>query len=161
VHAYDRVVANHHGALLAHVQRTPGTRAHDLIIAVTARTADLDPVDCSVTSPLRPQERFVQQSDGRGGGRRPSLPAGQPPGTGRGLGLPTANARPRRSGRRRSAVDVAAEARQARCGGVAEAGQGEQVLDAGQQRVVVVRRGAVPAGAGVAGQDQGSDSSTT
>jgi hypothetical protein len=87
VHAYDRVVANHHGALLAHVQRTGGTRgAHDLIIAATARTADpardgdpqsaLDRVtvvllhNCSVTPPLRPQERFVQQSDGRGGGRR-------------------------------------------------------------------------------------------
>jgi len=96
VHAYDRVVANHHGALLAHVQRTGGTRgAHDLIIAATARTADPNPVNCSVTPPLRPQERFVQQSDGRGGGRRPSLPAGQPPGTGRGLGLPTANARTR------------------------------------------------------------------
>jgi len=87
VHAYDRVVANHHGALLAHVQRTGGTRgAHDLIIAATARTAhparDGDPQsaldrvtvvllhNCSVTPPLRPQERFVQQSDGRGGGRR-------------------------------------------------------------------------------------------
>ncbi len=33
-------VANHHGALLAHVQRTGGTRgAHDLVIAATARTA--------------------------------------------------------------------------------------------------------------------------
>lgn len=40
VHAYDRVVADHHGALLAHVQRTGSTRgAHDLIIAATARAA--------------------------------------------------------------------------------------------------------------------------
>jgi len=38
---YDRAVADHHAALLAHVQRT-GTRrgAHDLIIAATARAAD-------------------------------------------------------------------------------------------------------------------------
>ncbi len=36
--AYDRAVAGHHGALLAHVQRT-GTRrsVHDLIIAASAR----------------------------------------------------------------------------------------------------------------------------
>lgn len=35
---YDRAVAEHHAALLAHVQRT-GTRrgAHDLIVAATAR----------------------------------------------------------------------------------------------------------------------------
>ncbi len=41
VHEYDRDVAEHHAALLAHVQRTGGTRgAHDLIIAATARAAD-------------------------------------------------------------------------------------------------------------------------
>ena len=41
MHEYDRAVADHHAALLAHVQRT-GTRrgAHDLIIAATARAAD-------------------------------------------------------------------------------------------------------------------------
>jgi tRNA(fMet)-specific endonuclease VapC len=41
VHAYDRAVANHHGSLLAHVQRTGGKRGvHDLIIAATARAAE-------------------------------------------------------------------------------------------------------------------------
>lgn len=41
VHEYDRDVAEHHAALLAHVQRTGGKRgAHDLIIAATARAAD-------------------------------------------------------------------------------------------------------------------------
>ena len=41
VREYDRDVAEHHAALLAHVQRTGGTRgAHDLIIAATARAAD-------------------------------------------------------------------------------------------------------------------------
>jgi tRNA(fMet)-specific endonuclease VapC len=41
VHEYDRDVAEHHAALLAHVQRTGDTRgAHDLIIAATARAAN-------------------------------------------------------------------------------------------------------------------------
>lgn len=41
VHEYDRDVAQHHAALLAHVQRTGSKRgAHDLIIAATARAAD-------------------------------------------------------------------------------------------------------------------------
>lgn len=41
VHDYDRAVAEHHAALLAHVQRTGGKRgAHDLIVAATARAAD-------------------------------------------------------------------------------------------------------------------------
>lgn len=41
VHEYDRDVAEHHAALLAHVQRTGSKRgAHDLIIAATARAAD-------------------------------------------------------------------------------------------------------------------------
>lgn len=41
VHEYDRDVAEHHAALLAHVQRTGKRRgAHDLIIAATARAAD-------------------------------------------------------------------------------------------------------------------------
>ena len=41
VHEYDRDVAEHHAALLAHVQRTGSTTgAHDLIIAATARAAD-------------------------------------------------------------------------------------------------------------------------
>ncbi|MDN5798334.1 MAG: PIN domain-containing protein, partial [Intrasporangium sp.] len=41
VHEYDRDVAEHHAALLAHVQRTGSERgAHDLIIAATARAAD-------------------------------------------------------------------------------------------------------------------------
>lgn len=41
VHTYDRAVANHHGALLAHVQRTGSTRGvHDLIIAATARATE-------------------------------------------------------------------------------------------------------------------------
>ena len=38
---YDRTVAEHHAALLAHVQRTGRKRgAHDLIIAATARATD-------------------------------------------------------------------------------------------------------------------------
>ena len=41
VHEYDRDIAEHHAALLAHVQRTGSKRgAHDLIIAATARAAD-------------------------------------------------------------------------------------------------------------------------
>lgn len=41
VHEYDRDVAEHHAALLAHVQRTGNKRgAHDLIIAATARASD-------------------------------------------------------------------------------------------------------------------------
>lgn len=41
VHEYDRDVAEHHAALLAHVQRTGSKRGtHDLIIAATARAAD-------------------------------------------------------------------------------------------------------------------------
>ncbi|WP_026817901.1 PIN domain-containing protein [Arthrobacter castelli] len=41
VHEYDRGVAEHHAALLAHVQRSGGKRgAHDLIIAATARASD-------------------------------------------------------------------------------------------------------------------------
>lgn len=41
VHEYDRTVAEHHAALLAHVQRTGTKRgAHDLIIAATARATD-------------------------------------------------------------------------------------------------------------------------
>ena len=41
VHVYDGTVAEHHAALLAHVQRDGGTRgAHDLIIAATARATD-------------------------------------------------------------------------------------------------------------------------
>lgn len=41
VHEYDRDVAEHHAALLAHVQRTGSKRgAHDLIIAATARATD-------------------------------------------------------------------------------------------------------------------------
>lgn len=41
IHEYDRVVAEHHAALLAHVQRSGGRRgAHDLIIAATARATD-------------------------------------------------------------------------------------------------------------------------
>lgn len=41
VHEYDRDVAEHHAALLAHVQRAGSRRgAHDLIIAATARAAD-------------------------------------------------------------------------------------------------------------------------
>lgn len=37
VHVYDRTVAEHHAALLAHVQRTGRRRgAHDLIVAATA-----------------------------------------------------------------------------------------------------------------------------
>jgi tRNA(fMet)-specific endonuclease VapC len=38
IHDYDRAVAGHHAALLAHVRRLGGTRgAHDLVIAATAR----------------------------------------------------------------------------------------------------------------------------
>lgn len=38
VRDYDRVVAEHHAALLAHVRRTGETRgAHDLVVAATAR----------------------------------------------------------------------------------------------------------------------------
>lgn len=38
---YDRTVADHHAALLAHAQRTGSKRgAHDLIIAATARATD-------------------------------------------------------------------------------------------------------------------------
>lgn len=41
IHEYNRVVADHHAALLAHVQRTGSKRgAHDLIIAATARATD-------------------------------------------------------------------------------------------------------------------------
>lgn len=41
VHLYDRATAEHHAALLAHVQRTGVQRgAHDLIIAATARAAE-------------------------------------------------------------------------------------------------------------------------
>jgi tRNA(fMet)-specific endonuclease VapC len=41
VHEYDRDVAEHHAALLAHVQSTGSKRgAHDLIIAATARAND-------------------------------------------------------------------------------------------------------------------------
>lgn len=41
VHEYDRTVAEHHAALLAHVRRAGTTRgAHDLIIAATARATD-------------------------------------------------------------------------------------------------------------------------
>ena len=41
VRDYDRDVAEHHAALLAHVQHTGSKRgAHDLIIAATARAAD-------------------------------------------------------------------------------------------------------------------------
>lgn len=41
VHDYDRAVAEHHAALLAHVQRSGGRRgAHDLIIAATALATD-------------------------------------------------------------------------------------------------------------------------
>lgn len=41
IHSYDRAVADHHAALLAHVQRDGVKRgAHDLIIAATARAAD-------------------------------------------------------------------------------------------------------------------------
>lgn len=41
VHEYDRTVAEHHAALLAHVQRDGRRRgAHDLIIAATARATD-------------------------------------------------------------------------------------------------------------------------
>ncbi len=40
VHGYDRAVAAHHAALLAHVQRTGSKRGvHDLIIAAVARAA--------------------------------------------------------------------------------------------------------------------------
>jgi len=41
IHDYDRTVAEHHAALLAHVRRM-GSRggAHDLIIAATARATD-------------------------------------------------------------------------------------------------------------------------
>lgn len=40
VHGYDRAAADHHAALLAHVQRTGGTRGvHDLIVAAVARAA--------------------------------------------------------------------------------------------------------------------------
>lgn len=41
VHEYDHDVAEHHAALLAHVQRSGSKRgAHDLIIAATARAND-------------------------------------------------------------------------------------------------------------------------
>lgn len=41
VHEYDRDVAEHHAALLAHVQRSGNKRgAHDLIVAAHARAAD-------------------------------------------------------------------------------------------------------------------------
>jgi len=41
IHEYNRVVADHHAALLAHVQRTGSKRgAHHLIIAATARATD-------------------------------------------------------------------------------------------------------------------------
>lgn len=41
VHAYDRLVAGHHAALLARVQRTGSKRGvHDLIVAATARAAE-------------------------------------------------------------------------------------------------------------------------
>lgn len=41
VRSYDRTVADHHAALLAHVQRTGSKRGvHDLIVAATARAAD-------------------------------------------------------------------------------------------------------------------------
>ena len=41
IHDYDRNVAEHHSALLAHVQQAGSERgAHDLIIAATARASD-------------------------------------------------------------------------------------------------------------------------
>ncbi|HVC39509.1 MAG TPA: PIN domain-containing protein [Candidatus Dormibacteraeota bacterium] len=41
VHIYERAPAEHHAALLAHVQRTGVSRGvHDLIIAATARAAE-------------------------------------------------------------------------------------------------------------------------
>jgi tRNA(fMet)-specific endonuclease VapC len=41
VHAYDRDVAGHHAALLAHVRRTGSPRGpHDLIVAATARAVN-------------------------------------------------------------------------------------------------------------------------
>lgn len=41
VHPYDRDVAEHHAALLAHVRSAGGRRgAHDPIIAATARATD-------------------------------------------------------------------------------------------------------------------------
>ena len=41
VHEYDRNVAEHHAALLAHVRSTGSKRgAHDLVIAATARAND-------------------------------------------------------------------------------------------------------------------------